>query len=371
LTRRKAELDTMTTSDLTTLMKEKMAEEIETKVREKRVGRNLLREDTTLLNRPGNTLKFKKRGTLQATQAGENEEADFQRFTQEEGKGYQSILTVEVNKFRVASELSTEMIQDGEEDAIEATEEEIAAAMSDLEDIVCIGAAAGGEWHEETKNIDGTTSDIDLDENDNTFAIAYIKAEEDIDVGNVDVDEGEFISLSDLHEINYGDANVVFQDGDEGDGEEVTVGWVGIDDVFIDDDSTEIGSITDINTLRTEIASNKYDPDTLIVNQANLGDIMDLEQFHDVSKFGNRDVIRDGQVGRILGMDVILSSQLPDEYVVALDAEAEPSVLVNKENLRVQQEGDISSDSLKIVAYQRFGVGCLREDAVYSLQLEE
>ena len=381
MTRRKAELDAMTTSDLTTLMKEKLAEEIETKVREQRVGRPLLKEDDSLMNRAGNTLKFKKRGSLQATEAGETEDASFQKFTQDSGEAYENILTVEVEKFRVASELSTEMIQDGEEDAIEATEEEIANAMSDLEDIVCIGAASGGEWYEETitstkNDLSGTATDdtvLDVGSatgDDNIFAVAYIKAGENNAFAE-NYDEGDFITD---YEVFYDEAQIVIDEDTDNSGDTAEVGVVTINDGFVESKITDLSSgdgvLSNLNDLRTSIASNKYTPDTLVMNQSNVGQIMDTSAFTDVSQFGSDSVIRNGQVGRIYGMDVLISSQIPDEYVVALDAESQPSVLVNKEDMRVQQEPSIVSDSLKIAAYQRFGVGCLRENATRCLQLE-
>jgi N4-gp56 family major capsid protein len=363
LTRRKEELDTMTTGDLSALIQDQIADEIDTAVREKRVGRDLLAVNDALVGSPGNTMKFIKRGTISGHPTGESQDSQYDKLN---GDGtYQTEITVSAEKFSAGSEISREAITDGREDLVDATEEEIGQALADIEDIICLGVLAGGSFNyqEEADSTDGSDN----------LVTASTPIFEVVDVQDVGDDGSASAPISeDFTVVDYDNGAIDLPDTSTPTASNYDVTYVDLADASVTD-ADSMGTIDPVkdvlNGIRRKIASRKYNPDTIVVNDANLAEIMSADNFVDASKYGDNDVVMNGEVGRMFGMRVLVSSQIPDKWVVGADVEAEPAVLVLKEDVRTLQKEAVTSDDLKIVAYQRYGAGIKKADAVEVLKV--
>lgn len=79
-------------------------------------------------------------------------------------------------------------------------------------------------------------------------------------------------------------------------------------------------SIAKITNVMQLVEENGYKPDTMVIESNSLKDLRNLDTFVEVNKAGTSEMLRNGLVGRIFGMDVLLSEIVTDNYAYIFDS---------------------------------------------------
>lgn len=335
----------METGDIGDIIPEKIAEQVEEAARELRVGRQLCRINTDLMNTEGNTISIPKRGTIEAADASEGASPDttFSTYTEE--------VNVTVKKIEAGVAITQESIEDAKFDVINGNLSELSHALANKEDkdimeeLMAVGTGDAtvelssdetGELGEE--NILEIISAVNEDDDD---------APVDIEV---DYTTGDFkLVTTGITEDNI-KVEFKYVDGD-----------IGVVDASKKGDAgrLELGNIID---ARTKVAGKKYQPNALVIDEDGRGEILQDDDFIDASKYGEQVNLMNGEIGRIAGMPVLVSTQVPNRTALVVDTR-NAAVFVNKRDPYVKREEKADTDSIEIYARQRYNPSRLTDDA--------
>ncbi len=332
------------------IVPEKIADQIETAAREKRVGRQLLRINKDLVDTDGSTISIPARGTIDAVDATENDSADTTDTSYTETQ-------VTVKKIEAGTKITQEAIEDAKFDVIQGNLDELSVALTDKEDLDIMNTLMDRESYTFTGDGDGSSQEFTLPSGE-----AVLK------VDSASVDGGS--STTDAYTVDYGEAKIKFDEAPDSGTDNVEVEYDAVSDgsnvnvVDAADTGTagdlELGDLVD---ARTKIATNKYTPQYLAVEENGRGDIIQQDDFIDANKYGSQVDLANGEIGKIAGVQTLVSTQLPDNVGLMVDPD-KAGVFVLKNNPYVKREESAATDSIEIYARERYKPAILNPEAI-------
>jgi len=122
----------------------------------------------------------------------------------------------------------------------------------------------------------------------------------------------------------------------------------------------------DIVKAKSKVEASNFEPDTVVLSPARADDLLvdaaAIARFVDKSELPeNEQLVR--QLGRLAGLDVIVSNAVPDTTVLVLDRKALGWYLP-KRDVDVKRDESITTDSIEFAVFKEFGVGVTQADAV-------
>jgi N4-gp56 family major capsid protein len=121
-------------------------------------------------------------------------------------------------------------------------------------------------------------------------------------------------------------------------------------------------TLANISTAVKNLQTYDYEPDYLIVSPAVADDIRNIDTFHEADKSGSREMFERGMIGRIMGMRVIMSSQVTANYAYVIDSR-HALCLAEKRPITVERYNQANVDLVGLAVSARWGVRYLRPGA--------
>lgn len=132
---------------------------------------------------------------------------------------------------------------------------------------------------------------------------------------------------------------------------------------MIESDTAGLLQGRDLLAAQAQIRGENYEPDVVLMHPAQYADLLNEARFYDVSQKGDAEVNRAGQVNRIFGMSIFVSTQVPDGTVVVVDS-ARAAKLVMKRDLTVKFDEDITLDHRVVAATEMYAAAVIRPEAI-------
>lgn len=352
---RQEELATIDSNTLGSLIEVKIAEEIETQAREKRIADQLCVANRELVGKPSNTIDFYKRGAVQATAVDELNEAKSAEH------GYDKVETVIVGKQAATSAISHEAIRDGRMDLMNDVKVELAEAMANRKDLLIFRDGAFDSEEGTAKNFTGDGASVEF-----TFDQADLGTDRVLcdAVALIDTTVQDIVKVNaktrvvTLKEAPASDVTVAITPYLIGEGIETYTWLTGTDDTFV----------TNINAARAKLIGKKQWPDTLVATPNQCSTFITEKPFTDIARYGDiaRQAILRGEIGRVYDLQTIPSTIIPEGLGLVLRRKT-GIVHVEKEGLRVTLDEIKKTDSTEVYAWESYGNGCKNTDTVLVL----
>jgi len=125
------------------------------------------------------------------------------------------------------------------------------------------------------------------------------------------------------------------------------------------------GTITyaQIITAATEIRALNFDPNVIVMNPTQFGQILNLDMFTDASKYGGREPLLRGEVGMISGLKVLVTTQIAAGKALVLDTR-EAGWLAIRRPVDLKRWDNPGTDSVELYFFMEYGVKATRADAI-------
>jgi len=309
--------------------------------------RQLCTVDRTLVGKPGNsvTVPIESRDTFQAFSLSENEDIT--------GKGFQELVytykTFSVSTFGVPLRITEDVI---EMQAFDVTERHIRIAsrvMAEEEDNRIRKEMLQETSTSETITGDGTTTEFSLT-NKPILKIVSVT--------------GTTIS----YQVDYYAGKIKFASAIPS-GTTVTISYIyttlGTDYVGKVSTAAKI-ALSDLADLKSEIEARKYRAEVLVVHPETYGLFLKVPEIVEAQKFGIREPILNGEVDQVLGMRIIVTTQMHPGVVLCLERQR-PVHFVLKRDIYMERKALPERRALDIYFYSRSGQGLVCKDALHVL----
>jgi len=122
-------------------------------------------------------------------------------------------------------------------------------------------------------------------------------------------------------------------------------------------------SYTDILAARSAVIGANYRPTILFVNPDQVSDLLKDDRFIDASKYGDREPIVNGEIGKIAGLKVVETQNMTSGQVLVVDP-TRAAWMAIKRDLDLKRKEEPSTDSIEFYLYQEYGVKVVNSDAV-------
>lgn len=96
----------------------------------------------------------------------------------------------------------------------------------------------------------------------------------------------------------------------------------------------------DIVDLKTEMIKLQTNPDVLFVAPDNYAQLEKDQEFLAASHFGDGTLFKEGVVGRVSGLDVVMVPEIPKDVALMMDTSLKPVWLVRREGVRIGRMRD-------------------------------
>jgi len=122
-------------------------------------------------------------------------------------------------------------------------------------------------------------------------------------------------------------------------------------------------SYEDIISARSAILQSNFNPQILVIHPDQEGDLLKDSRFIDASKFGDREPILNGQIGKVAGLKVLVSSNMTSGLALVVDPDRAAWMAIKRET-DVKKKEEPSTDSVELYFYREYGVKVVNSDAV-------
>jgi len=336
-----------TDTDVGYVLPKILGQVIEAAARPHRIAKQLLRPNNQIFMKPGRSLDLRKRGTIVAADVAEtatpaDQDADYDTVIATPAKG------------GLVLKISQECIDDNEFDIIKDQMIEVGEAMAQWEDLkvwreIISGAA------EQTYSGNGNGSDVKFTLGEtNVTSIRSIKVDgvETIPT-KIDMSAGKIQFTT---APGTGTANVVVKfwyydtsTGMSSAGAVRSTAEINVADTGADFD------LDDVREIRMTLENLNYTPDIMVVSPWVKSKLLDESAFIDASAYGAREPILNGEIGKIMGLKVISTTNL-DKFggsVLVIDSR-HAGWYVNKRNMYIKKKELQENDAYAFYVYQRF-----------------
>lgn len=111
----------------------------------------------------------------------------------------------------------------------------------------------------------------------------------------------------------------------------------------------------DVMSCVATIRGLNYDAKVLLIHPDQEGDLMKLSQFIDASKYGAREALLNGEIGKFAGVKVLVSQNMSTGSALVVDPD-EAAWLVMKREVNVKRDSFPTAEKEEIAVYTEFGV---------------
>jgi hypothetical protein len=91
--------------------------------------------------------------------------------------------------------------------------------------------------------------------------------------------------------------------------------------------------------------------------------MLEIEQFIDTSRYGSREPILNGEIGKVVGIKVLMTTQIPSGTVLYLDPK-HAAWAAFKRDLQLKRYDNARKDSIELWFYFEVGVEVVNENAI-------
>ena len=324
--------NTVDTTSIAEMVPKVILDEVEEAARARRFGRNLIRINDDLVRTKGRSIVIGRRGTVTASDISEGEEVTASEIT------YTSN-TITPTKSGCAVHITQEAIEGAELNLIRDSVTEAGIAIADKEDSDIIKGLLKYTVDYATLSGAATT----------TISGGLL----------VYVDETE----SNLTYVDYVDGKMVHA------GACTVTYWQSshssdnFTDALADGNTWATSAYENIASAVTEVKGRKWNPKFCVMHPDALGGMLKSTMFIDASKYGSNEPIVNGEIGKIAGLKVLVTTQMPAGTVIVVDPNRAAWMAVRR-NLDMKRWDNPATDSIELYFYVEYGVSCTDTDAI-------
>jgi len=338
------ELANTTTTQIADLLPKIILQEVEEAARARRFGRNLVRINTDLVRIKGRSIVVGRRGVLTAASVNEGG-------TPNEGTLAYTSNTISPSKIGTALKITQEAIDGANLDLIRDGITEAGIALADKEDLDIVYELLGRTVFSET--VSGTYTP-----STGTMTLSFATSDPILSITSV-------VATNTISTGIYYDAydGKVLMPATSGSIDPVVTGYKSSRTYYVDAGTK--GSLTylDIVNASGMIRAQKWSPDFLLIHPNQMTDLIKDSRFVDVSKYGSREVILNGELGKISGLKVLVTTHIIDGTTLILSSKR-AAWLAIKRNVDMKRWDNPSTDSVELYFYMEYGVSLTDETAI-------
>jgi N4-gp56 family major capsid protein len=345
----------LTTGSITAILPKILADFVEQEARRARYGRQLLRENRQLVATKGRSVHLPVRGSISAVRVSE-------AYTPTEQNVSWS--ATEVTPFKIGTQLyiTQESIDGTEVDVINGSIEEAAISLAVREDDEIFNELLGRQpdptpsagiwtWVERTDSFTG-------DGGTKKFTLSLGKPV--IQMSTVTVAAAPTTAFK----VDYYEGKVEFTSAPVSGSAIVIKSWYSKRTKYATANTDKALKYEDLVAAKTAFRANKLEGDVCVMNPDEYADLLNTDKFFDVSKYGSRETILNGEVGQAAGWKIIVSLAIPSGTVLYLDTRR-AGWYVLKRNVDVKRKESQETDSYKFFFYYEFAPKVTDANAVY------
>lgn len=374
MTRRRAELGTITTSDLKGFVREQISEDVVEAQRRKQIGDQLVIENDALEGAEDDSLRFYKRGTLKASEVAEGASIEDNAGTE---TTINSVITCTVNKYAVYDSVTREAIMDGRIDIIDGVTTEMGEALADKKDQLILKRLCNDEGNTETSVHVGGSGNPDK-----TGKLANNGV---LEIDKI-IDQTPGHSNTELTHYDWSPATGSIATYDLSSNEGTIETHYSFANVSVQASSSKDElSLDDVASAKYKLTGSRFEPDSLVVSPKFISFLEQTTKFQDAYTYQGE--LPQAAEGRLFSMDVMRSDNLPDMVknyqerdggYIALVVDSDMAMpYLPKRGVEVERYDDKNEQVMKLYATERYGVGgdsygsrLLRENAVAMLAID-
>jgi N4-gp56 family major capsid protein len=335
-------------SQVTEVYPKRISAFVELTAQEFRYGRQLLRIDDSLVTTKGRSLHLPLRGSISAA-----------RVAEATTPGEQTLAwsTTEVTPFKIGTyvPVSQEAIDGTEINVINGLMEEAGLAMADYEDQEIFWTILG-----RTPLRDDQTEQQDNFAGDGSTKVFTLTQNPVLEMGTVTVDA----VATTAYTVDYYDGAIEFTTAPPS-GDAIVVGYrYSSRGRVIDANTAKSLTLNDLNRAKSAIrVYGKVTANVVVTHDDEHVDLLETEQIIDTSRYGSSEPIMNGEIGKILGLKILVTTRVPAGVALVLDTRR-AGWLVIKRNIDAKIEDEPSEDSVKYYFYQEFAPQITDDNAV-------
>jgi len=321
------ELANIDTSAIAELVPKIILDEVEEAARARRFGRNLVRINDDLVRTKGRSIVIGRRGTLTAVDVSEGSTLSATAIS------YTSN-TITPTKKGVAVHITQEAIEGCELNLIKDAVTEAGIALADKEDKDIMEALLKVTEDKATFSDAGTF---------NAGAVlTYVDT-----------------SVSQVSEVDYYDGKIVATGACT-----VTYHKTSYSSTYVTDAESK-GTLTyeSIVSAVTAVKSRKWQPKFIVIHPEALGGILKSQMFIDAAKYGSNEPIVNGEIGKIAGLKVLVTTQIDNGVALVIDPNRAAWMAIRR-NLDMKRWDNPATDSIELYFYVEYGVAVTDPDAL-------
>jgi hypothetical protein len=125
--------------------------------------------------------------------------------------------------------------------------------------------------------------------------------------------------------------------------------------------------VEDLVTAKTHLIKAYHKPDVVFVNPDQYADLQIDERFIDASRSGSTQTLREGVVGRVSGLDLVVLPELTTGTAIMWDSNANPLWLVERQGVRIGRYRNERRQVDGFVMTRWAKPAMVRGDAVYKI----
>jgi len=318
---------TIDTSAISELVPKIILDEVEEAARARRFGRNLVRINDDLVRTKGRSIVIGRRGTLSAVDVSEGA-------TLTSSKISYTSNTITPTKKGVAVHITQEAIEGCELNLIRDAVTEAGIALADKEDSDIMEALLKITADKHTFASAGTASI--------GAALTYVDT-----------------SVSNVSKVDYFDGKIVATGACT-----VTYHKTSYSTTYLTDAESK-GTLTyeSIVSAVTAIKSRKWQPKFIVIHPEALGGILKSQMFIDAAKYGSNEPIVNGEIGKIAGLKVLVTTQIDNGVALVIDPNRAAWMAIRR-NLDMKRWDNPATDSIELYFYVEYGVAVTDPDAL-------
>lgn len=346
----------MTQYDLDAVLPKVILEDVEEAARPKRYFRQLVRINTDLLGRPGRSLIIPRRGTMTAGRVSEGASIpdaygkDIYA-TGVAGSAYQVAANVAPFKTSTKFQITQEAIDGSEFDVIRDHIEEAGQALAQQEDL------------EIARELFGRASLSEKVAKSGANKVYQASSYPILSVTKV-ADSAAATTTKTVNAVDYKDGKIKVTESCSG--TKVILRYkysTRTDTLFVDASTAGKLAYNDLRDMRNKVTVAKWQPDVVVIHPDEEADLLSDSRFIDAAQYGDRAPILNGEIGKIGGLRVLVSTNLIPGSIISLDT-SRAAYLVIKRNLDLKRKDRPETDSTELYFYQEYAPAVINEDCM-------
>lgn len=356
--RRSIELSTISQTEIAELLPRVVAAKLEEVAARKRFGRGSMIINTDLTKVPGqfsmDFLNVAEAPLAADVTAGNNiPQVDW---------SVAKLLTITATKKGQGTAIQREAVKAGNRDIVNMTLERLATSLARKEDFDIIkNELEAGAPTTDNFTGDGSTKSFTIAAGNRPIAVVDSATGTVSGVASKDLEVLSFIPDTGVVTVNLA--------ADSGTAVAIITEKIGVQKV--DCGTKDSLSVSELRQLRGKITQNRFDPDVLICGEEFYAIMVTTLStlFVDRAKYQEGTELFNFEVGKILGMRVITTTELNPRLAIAKDSDR-ATVFVEKEGILVEHKYEPRPQVREVYASQIYGLGVLQSGAHAAIVLK-